>query len=310
MRNALEAFAKEEKFFGKGPLSVALVVTDLASKKSFPLAETDFITDGGGQVYGLGKSAVQAILKKHDIDRVLAAEGGRTSRNSLRNMKAYVAFLNRAHQNKFLDLKDAERFWIERVRAFFSGKPLTLRVDAHFGMRMVIRQLMDQAKTRQAGSGGAMVVGTVMQHLVGAKLELALGTDAKLEHHSSNQSDQKPGRTGDFDIGYASIHVTNAPTEALLQKCRANLAASKKPIIITGYKGTAAAEGLAENLGIADSVDIIEFEQFIATNIHELGGFDPTKRNVKIGELIDRYNDIVDTHETDPSLKIEIASGK
>ena len=41
------------------------------------------ITEGGGQVLGLGKGAVQAVLKRHGIDRVLASEGGRTSRGSL-----------------------------------------------------------------------------------------------------------------------------------------------------------------------------------------------------------------------------------
>ena len=40
----------------------------------------ELLTEGGGQVFGLGKSAVQSILHRHDITRVLASEGGRTSR--------------------------------------------------------------------------------------------------------------------------------------------------------------------------------------------------------------------------------------
>jgi hypothetical protein len=213
-----------------------------------------------------------------------------------------VAFLNHAYQDKTLDLEVAQKFWIEKVNAFFSGKPLTLRVDTHLGLRAVIRQLMNLAKTRQSASGGTMLLGTVMQHLVGAKLEIVLGADSGLTHHSANQSDQRLDRTGDFDMGDASIHVTNTPTEALIRKCAANLEAGRKPVVITSAKGTVVAEALADTLGIADSIDIIEFEQFIATNIHELGRFDSRNRRIKIDEIIKRYNEIVAMHETDPSL--------
>ncbi|WP_409014985.1 DUF4928 family protein [Dyadobacter sp. CY345] len=38
--------------------------------------------------------------------------------------------------------------------------------------------------------------------------------------------DQENGRTGDFDIGDVTIHVTTRPSEALLYKCRENLLAA------------------------------------------------------------------------------------
>lgn len=310
MKSALEVFATKEKFSGKGPLCVVLVVTDIAKRKSFPLMDQDFVAESGGQVAGLGKSAVQAILKRYGIDRVLAEEGGRTSRGSIKKMKAYVAFLNSAHRKKILDLDVAEAFWVERVRAFFAGKPFTLRVDAHLGIRAVVRRLMSQAQSRQADAGGTMILGSVMQHLVGAKLDVVLDSRAKIQHHGSNDSDQKVDRTGDFDIGDVSIHVTNAPSEALLRKCKANIEAGRRPLIITSTKGAVVAEGLADNLGIADSVDIIEFEQFIATNVYELTLFKSEQRRLKIGSIIEKYNEIVRLHETDPSLLIEIATGK
>lgn len=310
MKAELDAFAKKEKFAGKGPLCVALVITDIAKRTRFPLAEEDFIAESGGQVAGLGKSAVQTILSRHGIDRVLAEEGGRTSRGSMAKMRAYVAFLNDAHERKFLDLNAAETFWVEQVRAFFAAKPLMLRVDTHLGLRSVIRQLLTQARARQAAAEGTMILGTVMQHLVGAKLDVVLGSKTTIEHHGSNQSDQGIGRTGDFDIGDVSIHVTNSPNESLLRKCQANIKAGRKPLVITSAKGAGVAEGLAENLGIADCIDVIEIEQFIATNIHELGQFKSEQRRVTIVEIIDKYNNIVGNHETDPGLRIEIATGK
>jgi hypothetical protein len=180
------------------------------------LDESRFVTEGGGQVLGLGRSAVQAILARHSIDRVLAEEGGRTSRGSLRNMRAYVAFLNEVHSKGNLN----------------------------------------------------------------------------------------------FDLGDTSVHVSMSPTEALLRKCQENFAAGKRPIIITSMKGADVAEGMAENAGIADSIDIFEFEQFIATNIHELGQFKADRRRIRINEIVEKYNSIVKKHETDPSLLIEVATGK
>ena len=75
----LREFTKDRKFNRKGPLSVALVVTQQARNMGLPLDSEKLLTEGGGQVLGLGKSAVQAILYRHGIERVLAAEGGRTN---------------------------------------------------------------------------------------------------------------------------------------------------------------------------------------------------------------------------------------
>ena len=90
----LSAFTEEKNFRGKGPLSVALVVTEHARKSGLPLDPEALVTERQGQVLGLGRSAVQAILQRHGIARVLASEGGRTSRGSMGNMRDYVALLN------------------------------------------------------------------------------------------------------------------------------------------------------------------------------------------------------------------------
>lgn len=142
-----------------------------------------------------------------------------------------------------------------------------------------------------------------------AKLDLILGIGV-IDHHSSNTNDQGAGRTGDFDVGDVSIHVSTSPTEALIRKCQENINAARRPVIVTTSRGSVLAEGLAGNARIADRLDVIEFEQFLATNIYEMGQFAPDQRRVKIEELVERYNSIVDAHETDPSLRIEIAQGR
>lgn len=80
----LQEFASSHKFLGsKGPLCVALVITRMAVKQGLPLDAGKWVTAAQGQVLGLGQGAVQAILEDYGIPKVLAAEGGRTSRGSM-----------------------------------------------------------------------------------------------------------------------------------------------------------------------------------------------------------------------------------
>lgn len=306
----LAAFATEYRIKGKGPLAVMLVVNDHAKKLGLPLNADELLTEQGGQVLGLGKASVQAILTRRKIERVLAEEGGRTSRGSIANMRAYVALLNKEKALRgSVNLEEAEDFWINEVRAFFAGKPFVMRLDATWGVRRSVRHLTEQAVKRQKEARGTMFLGTMMQHLVGAKLNVVLGA-GKISHHSANQSDQRADRHGDFDLDEVSIHVSTAPSEALIRKCGENLGKNKRPIIITTRRGMLTAEGLLENAGIADRVDLIEFEQFVATNIFEMGQFKAEEQKKTFQAIVDVYNGIIENHETDHSLKIEMTSGK
>lgn len=159
----LKEFSQKNRMKGKGPLCVALVVTRHGKKLGMPLDPEALLTDGGGQVMGLGKSAVQSILKEHGIDRVLAEEGGRTSRGSVGNMRKYVAFLNELHASSPIDFEALEAWWIERVREFFSGKPFVLRFDASKSLRAVIRDLLLQAEKRQEQATGLHVHAFLLQ---------------------------------------------------------------------------------------------------------------------------------------------------
>src|SRR5579872_3837581 len=162
--NELVSFVANRGFRGKGPLSVALVITQHAKKMGLPLDPEKLLTEGGGQVLGLGKGAVQAILKRYEITRILAAEGGRTSRGSLSNMREYAAFLNGLHEKRKVDLEAVEAFWIERVHEFFAGKPFKIKLDASRSLRTVVRDVIAQAIERQQNSPGVYYGGAVLQH--------------------------------------------------------------------------------------------------------------------------------------------------
>ena len=304
LATALRDFNKERKFSRKGPLCVALVITQHARKMGLPLDPDKLLTDAGGQVLGLGKGAVQAVLNRHGITRVLAAEGGRTSRGSISNMREYVAFLNGQAAGGALDLDAVEAFWIERVHEFFSAKPFKIRLDASRSLRTLVRDVIAQAEERQRNTPGMQYAGAVLQHLVGAKLDCALGA-GNFEHNSFSTSDAQSGRNGDFFIGDVAIHVTTAPGEAVIGRCRDNIDNGHRPIIVTTARGLTVAEGLAENAGLGERIDVFEVEQFVALNLYELGKFAAEGRRVAVGDVVTRYNEIVEEVETDPSLKIE-----
>ena len=195
--------------------------------------------------------------------------------------------------------------WIECVHAFFAGKPFTIKLDTSRSLRHVVRNILEQAFDRQKDAPGMYYAGAVLQHLVGAKLDGALGK-GKFEHNSFSTADAPGNRVGDFLVGDVTIHVTTSPGEAVIERCRENLNDGYKPILVTIRSRVAAAEGLADNKGVADRIDIFEIEQFVALNLYELGEFETEGRRVAVDDLVTRYNEIIEGVETDPSLKIEI----
>ncbi|MEK4031507.1 DUF4928 family protein [Methylocystis sp. IM2] len=304
LNQALTAFTKEKKFARKGPLCVAIVMTQQAKASGLPLDPANLLTEQGGQVLGLGRGAVQAVLNRHGITRVLAAEGGRTSRGSIGNMREYVGFLNKLAESSTVDLDTVEEFWIARVHEFFSAKPFKIQLDASRSLRAVVRDVLQQAEERQKNTPGMYYVGGVMQHLVGAKLDCVLGA-GQFEHNSFSTSDAQTGRAGDFFVGDVVIHVTTSPGEAVIERCRDNLNDSFRPVLVTMQRGLTVAEALADNAGIANRIDVFEVEQFIALNLYELGKFAAEGRRVAVADLVNRYNEIIEDVETDPSMKID-----
>jgi len=214
-------------------------------------------------------------------------------------------FLNSIHKAEGFDLRKIEEWWVEKVKQFFTGKPFKIKTDPSKSVRSLVRDVLEQANRRQKDAGGTTYVGAVMQHLVGAKLELYLGID--LEHNGFSVADAPTKRNGDFQIENVVIHVTQTPTESLIRKCVDNLSSGLSPLIVTSYSGAVSADNLAEAQHIADRIDVFEIEQFIATNIYEISRFGQDARKATVGQLSDKYNAIVEMHETDPSLALAMS---
>jgi hypothetical protein len=303
----LSQFREQHNVKHKGNLSVVLHVSRLARTEGLPLNALSLQTSHQGQVRGLGRATIQSILAEYGIQRVLAQEGGRTSRGSMGMMQDYVHFLNQLHADQLDDLPAIERWWVDRIIDYFNSQPFTLRYDVSRSLRAMIRNLLAQARQRQEENPGTTYIGTMLQHLVGAKLELVLqGRNIPIEHHGASVADAVFARDGDFVIDNVSIHVSTAPSHALMQKCQQNLTAGCRPIIVTVHDMVATAEGNARIENLEDRIDILAADQFLAANLHELSGFQDAKRPDTIHDLIAQYNRIVAAHESDPSLRIQI----
>lgn len=308
LEQALTEFRNIHALKTKGQLAVMLHISRLAIENGLPIDVNTLKTEQEGQVKGLGKNRVQGILKDHGIKRVLAEEGGRTSRGSLRAAAIYADFLNTLNQDNAIDLKGIETWWVARVREYFNGKPFTLKLDPGKSLQSIIADLLDQAAKRQRDNPGTTYAGTVLQHLVGAKLDLILPEEKHLKHYGANVADGPTARAGDFVLDEVAIHVTTAPTEALIRKCEANITAGLRPVIVTIAESRAGIESIAKGFAIEGRIEIIEAEQFIATNILEWSGFAENSRCKEAERLISRYNKIIEEVETDPSLKITMGN--
>ena len=296
--------AGQKKFLHKGGLCVGLVVTRTAQQAGLPLNALELRTEEGGQVKGLGKAAVQSILAEFGINKVLAEEGGRTSRGSLGLMETYVDALNKAHEaNRTFDLAPVMAWWIEKVKLHFASEGPKFHYDSGKSITANLVDIFAQALEIQKNSGGANFMGAMLQHLVGAKLDIVLG-EGKVQHHGYSVADHSTERNGDFEVNGVAIHVTTHPGEALIRKAAANLQAGLKPVIVTLADGVEGAAYLLKGTEWRDRVDVIDAAQFLTANVYERSFFKAGECKATLWVILSRYNEIVDMCETDPVLKI------
>lgn len=300
----LKAFQVENNIVTKGPLSVVVQFTRMVRDKHFPIDPDDYKTEKEGQVAGLGGANLKKILKEHGITQLLSSEGGRTSRGSMGLMRKYVDFLNEWNSEESVDFDSIEKFWAEQVREYFRNQPFVLTADASKTIGANLDELFEQAKKRQRQNPGTQYLGTVLQHLVAAKLCLIM-PNGSFEIHGASVADSPTERSGDFVINNTIIHCTTMPGALLIEKCKTNLRSGCRPVIITIFDRVHTALNLAEDAGLAGRVEVWDIQQFLSANVYEHSMFEDGKRNSTLSDIIDRYNTIVSENETDPSLRIE-----
>lgn len=300
----LRLFQSENNIVTKGPLSVVVQFTRMVREKEFPLDPSDFKTEKEGQVAGLGGGNLKKILRDHGITQQLSSEGGRTSRGSMGLMIKYVDFLNTRNAEEPVNFDEIEAFWAEQVREYFRNQPFVLTADASKTVGANLDELFEQARKRQKQNPGTQYLGTVLQHLVAAKLCLIL-PEGSFEIHGASVADAPTARSGDFVINKTIIHCTTSVGDLLINKCKANIANGFRPVIITIFERVQTALNQIEDAGLSGRIEVWDIQQFLSSNIHEHSLFDEGKQNATLGTIIENYNQIVHEKETDPSLRIE-----
>lgn len=300
----LRLFQTKNNIFTKGPLSVVVQFTRMVREKEFPLDPSDFKTEKEGQVAGLGGANLKKILRDHGITQQLSSEGGRTSRGSMGLMIKYVDFLNTWNAEEPVNFDEVEAFWAEQVREYFRNQPFVLTADASKTVGANLDELFEQARKRQKQNPGTQYLGTVLQHLVAAKLCLIL-PEGSFEIHGAAVADAPTARSGDFVINKTIIHCTTSVGDLLINKCKANIANGFRPVIITIFERVQTALNQIEDAGLSGRIEVWDIQQFLSSNVHEHSLFDEGRQNATLGAIIENYNHIVHEKETDPSLRIE-----
>ena len=298
------AFRDENNIVGKGPLSFVVQFTRTASVGEFPLNPDNFKTQKEGQVAGLGGGKLRKILKDHGITQQLSSEGGRTSRGSMGLMTKYVDFLNEWNAEEAIDFLYVESFWAEQVREYFRNLPFILTADPSKTIVANLEELFEQARKRQTENPGTQYLGTLMQHLIAAKLSLVLPAGS-FEIHGASVADAPTERSGDFVINNTILHSTTSTGALLIEKCKRNLSSGCHPVIITVLSRVRTALDMLADANLAGRVEVWDVQQFLSSNVHKHSLFDETKRNSTLAEIISKYNEIIMEKETDPSLRIE-----
>ncbi len=163
-----------------------------------------------------------------------------------------------------------------------------------------IAKLLDSHRTNS---------GAVLQHLVGAKLEVRFAQQSVIiQHNSASTADVQTGRLGDFEIKSAVFHVTKRPTDDHFQKAWVNAENGHKVYLLVPKRALIATLELARLFddSFTKKVNIISIEDFVAPNLDELAVFDRDDALRQLRQLLTKYNELVARFENDPSLKIVI----
>jgi hypothetical protein len=157
----------------------------------------------------------------------------------------------------------------------------------------------------------------MLQHLVGAKLDIVLGEGVAVHHgfsvaegvavhHGFSVADHSTDRQADFEVHGVAIHVTTHPTEALIRKAANNIQAGLKPLIVTLAEGVVGAHFLIRETQWKDRIDVIDASQFLTANVYERSFFNAGECKTTVIKILTRYNEIVSMCENDPVLTVRI----
>ncbi|MGV9748977.1 DUF4928 family protein [Nocardia farcinica] len=274
-----------------------------------PMKETTYL--GESQVKELSGRRIQSILEQHGENRRFTAEGGRTSRRTMKlaaelaaviNNSAEAAGYNSLGPDDQAEVRRALQAWfVRKVQGdHFAKERLTAEIDPGLPVRATMAALLDAARSQ-----GGNVAGAVAQHLVGAKLAIRF-PDEEIANHNYTAADRQTDRPGDFSIRDTAIHVTMAPGETVFRKCEQNIRDGFRPLVLVPENRVQAARQIADTTGVGQRVSVQCVEDYVGNNIEEIGGLSAQGVRSSLKALLQTYNERVAAAESDPSLQIAI----
>lgn len=236
-------------------------------------------------------------------------EQGRTSTGTKRAGLEFIQMIRSALEQAPEDMRYEQG---EALAAYLYGQIFSLLqqyqdmggIDTPFKASESIAAYISQLLDAHQGNPGA-----VLQHLVGAKLELRFaGRPVAIEHHSSATADAQTGRLGDFEIGSTVFHVTKRANDDHYRKAMQNADNGRKVYLLAPDSVLQAVKAYAEQFetGFSKKVDIFSIEQFVAQNLDELAVFDRSEALRQLHRLLEKYNELIESYEHDRSLKVII----
>lgn len=286
-------------------MNAGLVVSRMLAD-GLPIDDSRLYSSGKSQVRGLSGKRIAKILEDHGEKRLFTSEGGRTSRGTVHLANSLRETLNQINLSEHDEIDTSyisftlEDFFTTCVRIdYFDKQRITLEIDPSKPVSTIISNILDVAAERSDKP-----TGTVLQHLVGAKLQLRFPS-VEVGLDKANAADMQTDREGDFQIGNTAFHVTVAPMEKLISRCVENKKAGYRPVILTPENRVQAALQMTENVEMLNLISVQAAETFIGTNVEEIAVFDGDRIREGVARLIRTYNRRIESIEADLSLMIE-----
>ena len=282
----------------RNTIAVGIVILDSMRQKC-PLEKSDIISRGGeikgarsGLPTTLAKYGIAGFLKEATTRQV--HQDGQRLLDALQYGKIFQDLAKHERDSALSDLID---MLLGEAGAWLARQHLRVLCNRQLSPGAWVGEILDVARGRSGGR--------VEQHLVGAKLAKA-HPDADVPVHPGAAGDTQTHRAGDFQVGTTVYHVTAAPGEAVIRKCKANFQAGLHPVLLIPARERGRTEIRADDLGMSGRVTIMAIEDFFSVNIIELSGGQRQQFLEVLKGIVDEYNRRVEEAETDKSLKIDL----
>lgn len=250
-----------------------------------------------------------STLNRSDLIPKSGGEAGRTSTGTKRAGLGIIKIINRiTGKHKDEDIRAFGEASVDLLNSLVIEQ-LDLHaelggIEVHFSPNETIGTFLKKLIHFPSNNPGA-----ILQHLVGAKLELRYKSNNKIniEHNKSATADVQTNRKGDFDLGNSVIHVTKSPTTDHFKKALQNAESGRITYLLIPEDRMGTAD-LAKDIdsNYRAKVNVYSVEQFISQNIDELSLFQKEISLSNLKELLDTYNNLIEQYENDSSLKIVI----